>query len=60
MQVEQQPFLHLSLGGEVGAKRRVRGPLPPFLPEGPLTLSLSPEGRGDARAATMSSKGKTK
>ncbi|SFZ86516.1 hypothetical protein SAMN02983003_3698 [Devosia enhydra] len=50
---------HLSLGGEVGAQRRARGPLLSYQQEGPLTPSLSPEGRGGAGAATISLKGQT-
>jgi hypothetical protein len=40
---------HLSLGGEVGAQRRVRGPCSNATAQGPLTglpATLSPEGRG--------------
>ncbi|MET3897946.1 hypothetical protein ABIB57_001892 [Devosia sp. UYZn731] len=45
-------FLHLALGGEVGAQRPVRGPSPNTQRrKGPLTrpkrVDLSPEGRGE-------------
>ena len=45
------PFFTSPFGAEVGAQRRVRGPLPgEVLVEGPLTrpktVDLSPKGRG--------------
>jgi hypothetical protein len=53
-------ILHLSLGGEVGPEDRVRGPWLSCLPEGPLTLTLSPRGRGDAGAEKTTSMGTRK
>ncbi|MET3897862.1 hypothetical protein ABIB57_001808 [Devosia sp. UYZn731] len=44
-------FFTFPFGGEVGARRRVRGPSSRILSrKAPLTLALSPKGRGDQTA----------
>jgi hypothetical protein len=50
-------FFTSPFGGEVGAERRVRGPLAPHSPEGPLTrpnrVDLSPKGEVALRALSI-------